>query len=206
MEGQRRADASPAAARRWRPALARELLDRCDSLWHMYGPTETTIWSSVHQLTREHARPRCSAARSPTPTFYVLDAQRSRCRSACPASSTSPGTAWRRAITAEAELTGERFVPDPFAADGGRMYRTGDLVRWREDGTLDFIGRIDQQVKLRGFRIELGEIEALLVAQDGVAGAVATVREDVPGRQAAGRLRAAGRRMRRPGSTCCAPR
>src|SRR5690606_16355211 len=70
------------------------------------------------------------------------------------------------------ELTAERFVPNPFAADGSRCYRTGDLVRYLPDGRLEFIGRIDDQVKLRGYRIELGEIESRLVQHPGVREAV----------------------------------
>ena len=83
------------------------------------------------------------------------------------------------------ELTAERFIPDHFRRGQGnpdaRLYRTGDLARFQPDGTVEFLGRIDFQVKLRGFRIELGEIEALLAKHDSVRDVVVTVREDVPG-------------------------
>ena len=82
------------------------------------------------------------------------------------------------------DLTTERFIRDPFATgDAARVYRTGDLVRHRADGVLEFLGRIDHQVKLRGFRIELGEIEATLSKIDGIEQAVVIVREDTPGDQ-----------------------
>lgn len=78
------------------------------------------------------------------------------------------------------DLTAERFIADPFDADG-RLYKTGDIARWRVDGALEYLGRSDHQVKLRGYRIELGEIETRLLAADGIANAVAIIREDVPG-------------------------
>ncbi|SMX32905.1 MupA/Atu3671 family FMN-dependent luciferase-like monooxygenase [Maliponia aquimaris] len=145
---------------------------------NMYGPTETTIWSSC---TRAEAGETTVNIGLPLANqqLYVLDAEGQ------PVGLGQEGELWiggegvTRGYWNRPELTAERFVPNPFHA--GRMYRTGDLVRRRVDGRIDFVGRVDHQVKLRGFRIELGEIEALLAAQGGVTQAVVLAREDVPG-------------------------
>ncbi len=160
-------------------ALVEEFAQITDAtVTNMYGPTETTIWSSC---TR--AAPGEAVVNIGLPLvnqqLYVLDEAQE------PVGIGQDGELWiggegvTRGYWNRPELTAERFVPNPF--HGGRMYRTGDLVRRRETGVLDYIGRVDHQVKLRGHRIELGEIEACLEAQDGVTQAVVMAREDVPG-------------------------
>lgn len=142
------------------------------SIHNMYGPTETTIWSTVQTL--EATPPGVADIGTPiaNTSVYVLD-QRGQ-----PAPVGVPGELYigGEGVTAgywqREELTAERFLPDPFACGTARMYRTGDLVRWRADGRLDFLGRTDHQVKIRGHRIELGEIEAAIAAYPGVTGAV----------------------------------
>ncbi|MFN4156889.1 MAG: MupA/Atu3671 family FMN-dependent luciferase-like monooxygenase [Gemmobacter sp.] len=144
---------------------------------NMYGPTETTIWSTVEEVTGVEATTNIGRPIANT-RVYVLD------ETGHPVAPGIPGELWiggegvARGYWQRPDLTEERFRPDP---QGGRMYRTGDLVRWREDGRLDFLGRADHQVKLRGYRIELGEIEAVLEAQPGVTQAVVMAREDRPG-------------------------
>lgn len=153
---------------------------------NMYGPTETTIWSSTEVVGA--AEPIVNIG-SPlvNQQMYVLD------DALQPLPPGMAGELWigghgvTRGYWQRGDLTADRFVPDPFvmpdaaAPWGARMYRTGDLVRWRQDGKIDFLGRTDHQVKLRGYRIELGEIEAALEAQAGVEQAVVLAREDSPG-------------------------
>ena len=152
---------------------------------NMYGPTETTIWSSTAPAEAVEGVVDIGAPIANT-QFYVLDAGQA------PAPIGAPGELWiggegvARGYLGRADLTDERFRPDPFAAPdplapAPRMYRTGDLVRRREDGRLDFLGRVDHQVKIRGHRIELGEIEACLEGMPGVRQAVVLAREDMPG-------------------------
>jgi amino acid adenylation domain-containing protein len=163
--------------------LARSLLVRSESLWNMYGPTETTIWSAV--LPIEHAGDEAIPVGRPiqNTSFYVLDP------SGQPVPQGAPGELWiggeglARGYLNRPDLTAERFAVISFselpeANPGVRLYRTGDLVRYRPDGTLDFLGRMDHQVKLRGFRIELGEIESALRNCFGVADAVTILRDD----------------------------
>lgn len=148
------------------------------SIENMYGPTETTIWSST-----QTAEPVAGVMDIGLPIantqLYVLDDAQNPVPVGIPGELFIGGDGVTRGYWRRETLTDERFVPNPFHA--GRMYRTGDLVRRRADGRIDFIGRVDHQVKLRGFRIELGEIEAVLESQDEITGAVTIAREDTPG-------------------------
>ncbi len=161
--------------------LAEELLVRGSCLWHMYGPTETTVWSSVIELHPGDGSPPLGGPIANT-RLYVLDAHSEPVPVGVPGELYIGGDGVARGYHKRPELTAERFVADPFSfASSERLYRTGDLVRWRESGTLEFLGRIDHQVKLRGFRIELQEIEAVLSTHEDVGATVVVVREDSPG-------------------------
>ncbi len=146
---------------------------------NMYGPTETTIWS-----TSRRALPGDGINGIGTPvantTVYVLDDALAPLPVGVAGELWIGGAGVARGYWQRPDLTADRFRPDPFRS-GQRIYRTGDLVRWRADGSLDFLGRADHQVKLRGHRIELGEIEAALDALPGIRQSVVIAREDVPG-------------------------
>jgi hypothetical protein len=149
----------------------------------VYGPTETTVWSSVLELEPGDGSPPIGGPMWNT-SFYVLDTNRQPTPIGIPGELYIGGHGLAPGYLHRPELTAEKFVADPFSTDEqARLYRTGDLVRWRENGTIEFLGRVDLQVKLRGFRIELEEIEAVLDTHPDVAGAAAVVREDVPGNQ-----------------------
>ncbi|MEE2781457.1 MAG: amino acid adenylation domain-containing protein [Planctomycetota bacterium] len=142
--------------------LAEQLLERSASLWNMYGPTETTIWSAVCEV---------EAGEGPVPVgkpientqIYILDEKLHPVPVGVPGHLHIGGDGLARGYLNRPELTAEKFIPDPF--DGGnseRIYKTGDLAKFRPDGTIDFLGRLDFQVKVQGHRIELGEIESQL--------------------------------------------
>jgi amino acid adenylation domain-containing protein len=164
-------------------ALSKELAESllgCGELWNMYGPTETTIWSTVERIESAEAiligRPIANTE------AYLLDTWMEPVPVGVAGELYLGGAGVARGYHGRAELTAERFVPDPFSGRfGARLYRTGDLARYRADGRIECLGRLDHQVKVRGFRIELGEIESALRAQAGVREAVVVAREEVPG-------------------------
>ena len=164
----------------WTPSLAAELLPRCNSLWNMYGPTETTIWSSVARVASNKSvligKPIANT------TFHVLDNARQLVAIGVPGELYIGGDGLAEGYLNRPDLTKERFITDPFNEEpGARLYRTGDVVRRTSDGMLEFLHRSDQQVKIRGFRIELGEIEAALKQHPDIAECVAVVCQDSAG-------------------------
>jgi amino acid adenylation domain-containing protein len=158
--------------------------------YNMYGPTECTVDTVTVAADAAPDRPTIGRP-MPNTRAYVLDATLQPVPIGVPGELYLGGAQVARGYLARPELTAERFVPDPFAGDragfgnasgpGARIYRTGDRVRWLPDGRLEFLGRVDFQVKVRGFRIELGEIEEALKRHAGVEEAVALTREDAPG-------------------------
>ncbi len=158
--------------------LAKELIPRCAELWNMYGPTETTIWSTCCRVTDAAVihigRPIANTE------IYILDAKQQAQPVGVAGELLIGGVGLARGYFNREELTADRFITHPFKP-GQRLYRTGDLARYRPDGNIDCLGRLDFQVKIRGFRIELGEIENQLAAYPSVKQAVVIAREDTPG-------------------------
>ncbi len=165
-------------------ALAEQLLASGGELWNLYGPTETTIWSSALRVT---------SGQGPVPIgppiantrFYVLDSHRNLASPGVPGELAIGGDGVAQGYLGLPELTADRFIPDRFSLlPGARLYRTGDLVRQRDDLAIEYLGRSDHQIKLRGFRIELGEIEAVLADAASVQEAVAVAGRDASGEAA----------------------
>jgi acyl-coenzyme A synthetase/AMP-(fatty) acid ligase/acyl carrier protein len=165
----------PIDARLW------DRLARCSTtaFYNVYGPTEITVDATFACINGDSTQPHIGRPLQ-NRRVYILD------RTARPVSIGSPGELYiggagvARGYLKRPLLTAERFVMDPSdAADGARMYKSGDLARWRQDGTIEYLGRNDDQIKIRGFRVELGEIEAQLSSLDQVEQAIVVAREDI---------------------------
>jgi amino acid adenylation domain-containing protein len=161
-------------------ALPVALADRLKAvgleLWNMYGPTETTIWSTCAQVMTQGQKLTIGRPIANT-TLYILDEQMEPVAVGVAGELWIGGDGLARGYRGRSDLTAERFVAHPFdSTPGARIYRTGDLARYRLDGAVEFLGRIDHQVKVRGFRIELGEIETVLARHPAVIEAVVAAR------------------------------
>jgi len=158
--------------------LANQLLQRCASLWNLYGPTETTIWSTAYKVETESSivpigRPLANTQ------IYILDQHGQLLPVGVVGELHIGGAGLARGYLNQPELTAQKFIFNPFVDEiGTRLYKTGDLARYLPSGDIEYLGRIDYQIKLRGFRIELGEIEAVLSQHSAVKQAVVFLKED----------------------------
>jgi len=159
--------------------LATRLVPIVHRLWNLYGPTETTIWSTGYHVKRGD-EPILIGRPVANTRCYILDAYLQPVPIGAVGELYIAGDGLALGYRNRPDLTAEKFIPDPFHP-GRKMYRTGDLARYHADGNIECLGRTDHQVKIRGFRIELGEIENLLKQHPAVAEAVVVAREDVPG-------------------------
>ena len=164
------------------PGLVVRKWRECDPnirIFNEYGPTETTVGCCIHEVVDQLPSEGVPIGRPIANTqVYVLDEEMRVVPVGVIGELHIGGAGLARGYLGRAELTAERFVPNPYGKRAGeRMYRTGDLARWRGDGNLEYVGRKDQQVKIRGYRIELGEIEAVLGEHGGVREAVVEARE-----------------------------
>ncbi|HEX6910918.1 MAG TPA: amino acid adenylation domain-containing protein, partial [Longimicrobium sp.] len=168
------------------PAAVRRVLDAGGPahLLHVYGPTENTTFSTWHRVrgVAPDARTVPLGRAVAHSTAYVLDARLALQPTGVPGELYLGGDGLARGYLGRPAATAERFVPDPFAAvPGARMYRTGDRVRWTADGALEYLARLDGQVKVRGFRIELGEVENAIRRYEGMVDCAVVAREEGPG-------------------------
>ena len=168
--------------------LAKQLLEKSASVWNLYGPTETTIWSAtyqakidslVNQVLDTSESIGCPIANT---QIYILDRYLQPTPIGVPGELHIGGAGLARGYLNRLELTKEKFIPNPFSDEPNAcLYKTGDLARYLPDGNIEYLGRIDNQVKIRGFRIELGEIEAILSQHPTVQEGVVIVQEETSG-------------------------
>ncbi len=163
--------------------LVNRLAPKCGSIWNMYGPTETTIWSTICRL-----RPGEDIVSIGKPIdntqVYVVDQFMELLPPGIPGELLIGGDGVASGYWNQPELTAEKFIPNRFSSEPGcRLYRTGDLARWLPTGALECLGRADNQVKIRGFRVELGEIEAALAKHPAVKQTVVVARDGASGRK-----------------------
>ena len=154
--------------------LSHKILDKVGQLWNMYGPTETTIYATYGRMLKTDSFITIGVPVDNT-EVYIVDEYLQKVPFGIPGEMIIAGVGVARGYLNREALTKEKFIPNPFGI--GLAYRTGDRVRWRSDGTIEFMGRMDNQIKLRGYRIELGEIEHTLRKQDNIHDAVVDVRQ-----------------------------
>jgi amino acid adenylation domain-containing protein len=161
--------------------LADLLLARATVVWNMYGPTETTVWSAASRVN-PGSGPVTIGPPIANTQFYVLDRHAQPVPIGVPGELYIGGEGLARGYWKQPELTRSKFIPDPYSGrPGDKLYKTGDQVRYRSDGTIEFLGRLDTQVKVHGFRIETSEVESVLLKYPGVRDCVVVAREDSPG-------------------------
>ena len=164
--------------RQWKRRCGRRLHNRDSAFFNIYGPTECTVDTTGTLVTNDTAIPHIGKPLANT-QVYLLDRIGEPVPTGVAGEICIGGEGLARGYLNRADLTAERFVPNPFSEQpGARLYRTGDLARYTADGRLQYVGRLDHQVKVRGFRIELGEIENVLLQHASIKENVVVVRED----------------------------
>lgn len=159
--------------------LADQLLEHSASLWNLYGPTETTIWSAIAQIQPGQG-PVPIGRPIPNTQVYILDAHLQPVPIGVPGEIYIGGDGVARGYLERPKVSNDKFIATPFSGDPkARLFRTGDLARYLPDGLIEFLGRTDNQVKIRGHRVELGEMEAVLNQDPGVKESVIVAREDI---------------------------
>jgi amino acid adenylation domain-containing protein len=163
--------------------LARRILGKVGRIWNLYGPTETTIWSTCWCVADAVETATVAIGKPIANTHvYVLDEHYQLVPRGTVGQLYVAGAGVSQGYLNRPGLTAEKFIPHRFSGEPGeRLYRTGDLARWLSDGSLQYLGRADQQVKIRGFRIELGEIESVLLGHEAVRDAVVVARDEERG-------------------------